>query len=92
MAALADTHAEAAAAPPLGPLRCIVRPMAKAPVQVHKTCSRSCNACAARDEVAACCQPHGHAVPRFMDICDPRSHHTMLEQAPPDFLLVVLPW
>jgi len=40
--------------------------MAKAPVQVQRTCSRSCNACIARDEAAACCQPHGHAVPRFM--------------------------
>jgi len=42
--------------------------MAEAPVQVQKACFRSCDACVARDEAAACCQPHGNAVPRFMGL------------------------
>jgi hypothetical protein len=47
-------------------LCCMVRLMAEAPVQVQKTCSRSCSACAARGDVAECCQPQEQAVPRFM--------------------------
>jgi hypothetical protein len=44
----------------------MARLMAEAPVQVQNTCSRSCSACVSRDEAAACCQPHGKSVPRFV--------------------------
>jgi hypothetical protein len=44
----------------------MARLMAEAPVQVQKTCSRSCSACAARGDAAECCQPQGQAVPHFM--------------------------
>jgi hypothetical protein len=44
----------------------MARMMAEAPVQVQKTCSRSCSACVSSDEAAAYCQPHGQVVPRFM--------------------------
>ena len=54
----------------------MARLMAEAPVQVQKKCSRSCSACVARDEAAACCQPHGQAVPCFMGHSEaPCSHH-----------------
>ena len=45
---------------------CMACLMAEAPVQVQKTCSRSCSICAARGDAAECCQPHGQAVPRFI--------------------------
>jgi len=44
----------------------MARLMAEAPVEVQKTCSHSCSACAARDEAALRRQPQGQAVPRFM--------------------------
>ena len=96
MAALAATHAEAAAAlPPSRRLCCMARLTSKAPVQVQKTCSCCCIACVARDEAAACCQPHGHAVPRFMGHpwppapttpCWSRRHHTSFQLLSPGSL------
>ena len=61
----------------------MARLMAEAPVQVQKTCSRSCSTCVARGDAAECCQPQGQAVPRFMGHPWPPacSHHTMLDQS-----------
>ena len=74
MAALAATHAVVAAAQKLGGC-CMARLMAEALVQVQKTCSRSCtatcNACAARGDAAECCQSHGQAVPASWAIRGP---------------------
>jgi hypothetical protein len=44
----------------------MARLMAETPVQVQKTCSRSCSTCVARSDAAECCQPQGKAVPRFI--------------------------
>ena len=41
-------------------------PSSSNPLQVQKSCSRSCSACVACDKAAAYCQPHRLAVPCFM--------------------------
>jgi hypothetical protein len=69
----------------------MARLMAEAPVQVQKTCSRNCSACVSRDEAAACCQPHEQVSPASWANRGPLipPHHA--EQAPPNFLPVILP-